>query len=171
MNLSILKKPILVVAAMSFLGGCETFDLGDIVDVVAVADGSLGDLANLDSLDALAEMSDTEAILTGVAIAADIVTSAESIGAESVGSTPSTSKSTSQPNSSVTRSSSFDGTKYRFTCPGGYGEPNEVPMPYKNPVCVAAAKEFSEVFVCNQVSKMKAAQTAFYSKCADEIYE
>lgn len=168
MNLSMPKKALFTVLALSALGGCESLSLGDITDVLAAADIGVPNLGNLDTV---AEMSDAEAVLAGVVMAAEMVAQAEQMESNSAVSSYGSTNTPTQLSSSKSASSSIDGTTFRFDCPGGYGDPHEVPMPYKSEVCVAAAKEFSQVFVCNQVSKMQAAQNAFYSKCADEIYE
>jgi hypothetical protein len=62
-------------------------------------------------------------------------------------------------------------SNYTFSCPMGSG-PHNIPIPASsNPQCISAMRTFAFTATCNLVDEMPAAQDAYYSQCAAEIYQ
>lgn len=137
-----------------------------------------GNPSGFDTLGSLGEGGSdlTKALQLG-ATALDIVSSLETSetpnapqNRSSEGS-QSTSRTSFSSGSNTSSAPASGGVNFTYDCPGDLGGTNTILLPYKDPVCIAAAKEFTLAFACNRVSKMQSAQTAFYSKCAEEIVE
>ncbi len=59
---------------------------------------------------------------------------------------------------------------YSFTCPMTPGKTKSIPISAASSQCRSAMQTYARVSSCNMIDEMEAAQQAYYSQCASEIY-
>ncbi len=96
-------------------------------------------------------------------------------GSESGGSTSGGSGAASSSGSSSVASSGGGGVaideQYRPTCPGGRKASRAIPIKTNSQACAKAMRTYARAASCNLYEEQGAAERAYYSACASEIYK
>lgn len=78
--------------------------------------------------------------------------------------------STSSSNSSSYGGSEFVVDKEIYVdCPAGRSGP--IPIKAKSQECASAMESYGRAAACNDIDRLQSAEKAYYSACADEMYE